>query len=89
MANSATEMAKRLDISRSYLYYLKENTNIEFETNDSGKVLWNEEVYKRIKDYLARNVNEEHREIVEPRYKTTKINNRRYLKKKYKWSIVK
>lgn len=84
MANSATEMAKRLDISRSYLYYLKENTNIEFETNDSGKVLWNEEVYKRIKDYLARNVNEDHREIVEPRYKITKINNRRYLGNKYK-----
>ncbi len=84
MANSATEMAKRLDISRSYLYYLKENTNIEFETNDNGKVLWNEEVYKRIKNYLEKNINEDHKKNVEPTYKITKINNRRYLGNKYK-----
>ena len=40
MNYSATQMAKKLDISRSYLYYLKEKGIIELEVNEKGKTLW-------------------------------------------------
>ena len=34
MNYTATQIAKKLDISRSYLYYLKENGLIEIELNE-------------------------------------------------------
>ena len=36
MSYSATQLAKKLDISRSYLYYLKDNGVVEVEINDNG-----------------------------------------------------
>ena len=46
MSYSATQLAKKLDISRSYLYYLKNNGVIELEMNENGRVIWSEEVYQ-------------------------------------------
>ena len=84
MNYTATQIAKKLDISRSYLYYLKENGLIEIELNEKGRPMWTEEVYDRLKEYIKKNNVEEKPEVQALPYKTTKINNRRYLGNKYK-----
>ncbi|MDU2211928.1 MAG: DNA methyltransferase, partial [Eubacterium sp.] len=86
MSYSATQLAKKLDISRSYLYYLKDNGVVEVEINDNGIVIWNEEAYKKLSEYIKKNkVGSSVDSKETPKeYKTTKINNRRYLGNKYK-----
>lgn len=86
MSYSATQLAKKLDISRSYLYYLKDNGAVEVEVTDSGRVIWNDEVYYKLQEYIKKNKVEDNTEHIEEtkNYKTTKINNRRYLGNKYK-----
>lgn len=86
MNYSATQLAKKLDISRSYLYYLKDNGVIDVEVKDNGRVVWNEEVYHKLQEYIKKNKTENPAEHTEPAkdYKTIKINNRRYLGNKYK-----
>ena len=86
MVYSATQLAKKLDISRSYLYYLKDNGVIEFDTNDSGKVIWDENVFFKLQDYINKNNNKKvaRKTKTAKEYKTININNRRYLGNKYK-----
>ena len=86
MSYSATQLAKKLDISRSYLYYLKDNGVVETEMNANGRVIWSEEAYQKLSEYIKKNkvdnavgLKQKNKE-----YKTTKINNRRYLGNKYK-----
>ena len=55
MSYSATKLAQKLDISRSYLYYLKDNSAIEFEMNEKGRVIWNEEAYRKLQEYIKKN----------------------------------
>lgn len=86
MSYSATQLARKLDISRSYLYYLKDNGVIEVEINDNGRVIWNEEAYQKLSEYIKKNKANrfvDSKEIPKE-CKTTKINNRRYLGNKYK-----
>ena len=63
MNYTATQIAKKLDISRSYLYYLKENGLIEIELNEKGRPMWTEEVYDRLKEYIKKNNVEEKPEV--------------------------
>lgn len=86
MSYSATQLAKKLDISRSYLYYLKDNGVVEVEINDNGRVIWNEEAYRKLSEYIKKNKGDSSDELknAPKEYKTTKINNRRYLGNKYK-----
>lgn len=84
MNYSATQIAKKLDISRSYLYYLKENGIIELEVNEKGRTIWTEAVYNQLKEYIKKCNSDEKLTEVKTPYKTTKINNRRYLGNKYK-----
>lgn len=86
MSYSATQLAKKLDISRSYLYYLKDNGVVEVEINDNGRVIWNEEAYQKLSEYIKKNKGDSSDELKDApkEYKTTKINNRRYLGNKYK-----
>lgn len=86
MSYSATQLARKLDISRSYLYYLKDNGVVEVEVNDNGRAIWNEEAYQKLSEYIKKNKINSAVEFKEPEkeYKTTKINNRRYLGNKYK-----
>ena len=86
MSYSATQLARKLDISRSYLYYLKDNGVVEVETNDNGRVIWNEAAYQKLSEYIKKNkvkISVEAKKTPKE-YKTTKINNRRYLGNKYK-----
>ena len=55
MSYSATQLAKKLDISRSYLYYLKDNGVVEVEINDNGRVIWNEQAYQKLSEYIKKN----------------------------------
>ena len=86
MSYSATQLAKKLDISRLYLYYLKDNGVVEVEINDNGRVIWNEEAYRKLSEYIKKNKGDSSDELKDApkEYKTTKINNRRYLGNKYK-----
>ncbi len=84
MRYTATEMARKLDISRSYLYYLKEAGVVEIEKNENGKPIWTESVYHQLFEYIKKNHRTEETDNIQPLYKTTKINNRRYLGSKYK-----
>jgi len=84
MRYTATQMAKKLDISRSYLYYLKNNGVVEIEKNEKGHPIWNDAVYEKLNEYIKKNHVRESTKAKEPEYKTTKINNRRYLGNKYK-----
>ena len=80
---SATKIAEELDISRSYLYYLKDSGAFLCDTTESGQIIWNENVIPRIQTYLEKNKPVEP-EPLQPKFKTSKINNRRYLGNKYK-----
>ena len=86
MNYSAIQLARKLDISRSYLYYLKDNAAIEVEVNDNGRIVWSEEAYLKLKEYIKKNKENiaAKTEGIVREYKTTKINNRRYLGNKYK-----
>ncbi len=81
-ALTATQIANELDISRSYLYYLKDNGSFKMEYNN-GKPIWSTSVKDEIKLFLdGKKVDKEENKPLP--YKTTKINNRRYLGNKYK-----
>ncbi|OQA49944.1 MAG: Modification methylase FokI [Firmicutes bacterium ADurb.Bin300] len=80
---SATKIADKLDISRSYLYYLKDSGAFSYDTNENGQIVWSENLIPDIQSYLEKNKPTE-TETVQPKYKTSKINNRRYLGNKYK-----
>lgn len=84
MYYTATQIAKKLGISRSYLYYLKENNAVEMEVTENGRVRWSKDVYQRLREYLKKNRETENDMPPEPEYKTIRINNRRYLGNKYK-----
>ena len=83
MEMTATQIARELDISRSYLYYLKNNHAFTVEVDENGRPVWNREVLEAIRRVLAeRKVPA--KEKKEESYKTIRINNRRYLGNKYK-----
>lgn len=84
MSYSATEMARRLDISRSYLYYLKNSGAVDIANSDNGKIVWDDDAYKKLFEHINNNRVPKTEKIPKCEYKTTKINNRRYLGNKYK-----
>lgn len=80
---SATQIAKELDISRAYLYVLKNKDGFPIEIDSEGRPMWNENNITKMKEFLEKNKPEEVPEVCLP-YKTSLINNRRYLGSKYK-----
>ena len=76
-AMSAAQIANELDISRSYLYYLKNSGVINLNYNE-GKPVWTAEVAEDIRKYMSSKKATVDKKTAPP-YKTTKINNRRYL----------
>lgn len=89
MYYTATQIAKKLGISRSYLYYLKENNAVEMEVAENGRVRWSKDVYQRLKEYLNQNRETQDDTPPEPEYKTVRINNRRYLGNNISyWSLL-
>lgn len=83
MSYLATEMANKLNISRSYLYYLKD-TVVNVKKTEQGRYIWDDEVYEYLKEYIKKNRPEEVHVESDKTFKTFTINNRRYLGNKYK-----
>lgn len=84
MDYTATQLAKKLKISRSYLYYLKDNSSVKIGTDEHGRVRWTEEVCLSLERYIKTRRKKGKAVPHVPPYKTTSINNRRYLGNKYK-----
>ncbi len=80
---SSTQLAKRLNISREYLYILKDKEDFPIKPNLKGKTVWFEKDIEKIKQYIQKDKISETSEM-KIAYKTTNINNRRYLGNKYK-----
>lgn len=80
---AATKIAEKLDISRSYLYYLKDMNVFDIELSQKGHGIWTDAVIPQIKKFLnSKKVVKAKSELLQ--YKTLGINNRRYLGNKYK-----
>ncbi len=85
MGMTATQIANKCDISRSYLYYMKKNKMFEIDTDANGRPVWSEKICKEIKRLLESRKSEKNDSVkIEDPYKTIRINNRRYLGNKYK-----
>lgn len=82
IALTSNEIINELKISRSTFYYLLKNNLISVSTTNSGRYIWSEETIEDLRKTLQLRVDPE--KVEEPKYKTTKINNRRYLGNKYK-----
>lgn len=86
---SAAGIADELSISRSYLYKVVKDKNIEIEKTDSGRYIWNINVVDELKRVLdiPKDENAEQRDlddlIKENQLRISSINNRRYLGNKY------
>ncbi|MCM1062258.1 MAG: Dam family site-specific DNA-(adenine-N6)-methyltransferase [Eubacterium sp.] len=75
---TATQIAYELNISSSYLFALLEKGVFVLKNNK-----WDTAIIDDIKKYMANNSGNSAKESL-VKYKTTKINNRRYLGNKYK-----
>ena len=84
MVYTASKMAEKLGISRSYLYYLKENNAVEICEDENGRFIWDDAAFIRLSEYLElfENPKKIKKEILP--YKTINISNRRFLGNKYK-----
>lgn len=92
---NVTEIADELSISRSYLYKIIKDRNIEIEKTKVGRYIWNTRVVNEIREALGiyKHRNMEKAEDIEQKYlndlinkyqlKMLSINNRRYLGNKY------
>ena len=84
MASTLTsaEVLKKLNLSRSTLYYLIKNNLISIPTTKTGRYVWDDSVIAEIKSVIAEK--QTMTTVEEVKIKKTKINNRRYLGNKYK-----
>ena len=82
-ALSSNEILKELNISRSTFYYLLKHRLIELPTTSTGRYVWDEKSISQLKTML-KEAPADNTAASEPAYKTTQINNRRYLGNKYK-----
>ena len=78
---TSSEVLRKLNLSRSTFYYMLKNNMVSVPTTESGRYIWDEELLASLKEKMASFTREE---SAEPSYKTTNINNRRYLGNKYK-----
>ena len=82
-AVTSNEILKELNISRSTFYYLLKNHLLDLPTTSTGRYIWDENSITQLRTIL-KSVPVDKSNTSEPVYKTTKINNRRYLGNKYK-----
>ena len=81
---TSSQIIKELNIKYSTFYYLLKNSLIPIKISKTGRYIWDEESLARVKEILAStDINSEMHDE-KPTYKTTFINNRRYLGNKYK-----
>ena len=78
---STVKVCKMVGIPRSTLYYLRESGDISFPEKTSNQHLWTAADIEKLQHSLTKAINPP---IAKPSYKTTNINNRRYLGNKYR-----
>lgn len=78
---TSTEVLQQLNLSKSTFYYLLKNDFISAPTTSTGRYIWDESTVEKIKNALSE---KEEQDVDEIKFKTTQINNRRYLGNKYK-----
>lgn len=96
MLYTASDLAKKLNISRSYLYVLKDNGVININKDSRGYFIWDDSSYISAKYYME-NISNKRNERIKKREQKKQnqyddnlkvqkfyINNRRYLGNKYK-----
>lgn len=87
--NKAIDIAKELNISRSYLYKIIDKEQIKLPRAKSGRYFWNEESIEKVKNILddePEKMDKIQTLISELGLKQSFINNRRYLGNKYSLS---
>jgi adenine-specific DNA-methyltransferase len=80
---STARILNELKISPSTLYFLVESHGIEVPTTQTGRYQWDEGSFAALRN-ITESKQEQKPQIIEKKYKTTQINNRRYLGNKYK-----
>jgi adenine-specific DNA-methyltransferase len=80
---STASILDTLNLSRSTLSYLVQTHSIPVRQTETGRFIWNEENVSRLREVVSLRHEEEPKPIVK-NYKTTLINNRRYLGNKYR-----
>ena len=82
---TSTQVMKKLNLKYSTFYHIIKNNLIPIKTSKTGRYIWDSESYNAIKSFIADKNKVKHiKEESKPIYKTTTINNRRYLGNKYK-----
>jgi adenine-specific DNA-methyltransferase len=80
---STARILNELKISPSTLYFLVESHGIEVPTTQTGRYQWDEDSFAALRN-ITESKQEQKPQVIEKHYKTTLINNRRYLGNKYK-----
>ncbi|MDR0426371.1 MAG: Dam family site-specific DNA-(adenine-N6)-methyltransferase [Clostridiales bacterium] len=78
---SRTQILNELKLSHSTLYYLLEAHGICVPMTESGRYIWSDEILETLRQLIK---TQQATPLQEKTYKTTLINNRRYLGNKYK-----
>lgn len=78
---TTVEVCKKIGIPRSTLYYLRDSGNISFPNKYANQYLWTAEDIEALQHSLCKPTKSF---VNKPSYKTTNINNRRYLGNKYR-----
>lgn len=82
---TSTQIMEELNLKYSTFYYVLKNNLISVKTSTTGRYIWDLETFNELKKLIE---NKTKIKLLEedskPAYKTTLINNRRYLGNKYK-----
>lgn len=78
---TTVEVCKKIGIPRSTLYYLRDSGNISFPNKYANQYLWTADDIEALQHSLCKPTKSF---VNKPSYKTTNINNRRYLGNKYR-----
>lgn len=81
---TSSQVMEKLNIKYSTFYYILKNKLIPIKTSSSGRYVWDSNSYNAIKDIINKKDKLSFHCEDAPKYKTTLINNRRYLGNKYK-----
>lgn len=82
---TSTQIMEELNLKYSTFYYVLKNNLISVKTSSTGRYIWDLEAFNKLKDIIEdKNKIKLSEDELKPTYKTTLINNRRYLGNKYK-----
>ena len=82
---TSAQIMEELNLKDSTFYYVLKNNLISIKTSDTGRYIWDDDSFNELKTLVDdKNKIKSIENKTKPAYKTTLINNRRYLGNKYK-----